>query len=239
MQTYTDNTLLENGLTFGKLRSNVQAIQTTLSQNTYHDSPPPQLIAVTKNQSPLTINALKELQIMDIGENKVQIATKKMQKLDKNFQLHWIGRLQSNKVRSIIDSVCMIHTLDRISLVEEVNRRAGDIGRTIPSLVQINIAGETQKGGLAPEEARTFLQHMHNYPHVKIMGLMSIMPLDASEDALTSLFARMRILFDTLRQEAVDGVEMKTLSMGMSMDYALAARQGATMVRIGTALFKP
>lgn len=221
------------------LAGNVQQILDNLAKNRYENSPPARLIAVTKTVTPDVINLLKPLQILDIGENRAQVAMPKMPQIDPDFRLHWIGRLQTNKVKYIIDSVYMLHTLDRLALAQEVQRRAAECGRVIPALVQVNISGEEQKGGMPPEEVLPFLRQMKDFSNIHIQGLMSIMPAMASEQELTALFRGMKTLFDRLRQEAVQGVEMRELSMGMSGDYAIAAREGATMVRIGTALYRP
>lgn len=221
------------------LAENVQRILEDLNKNRFENSPPARLIAVTKTVEPEVINLLKPLNILDIGENRAQVAIPKLPEIDPDFRLHWIGRLQTNKVKYIINSVCMLHTLDRLPLAQEVQRRAAECNRTIPALVQVNISGEEQKGGMPPEEVLPFLKQMRSFSNIHIEGLMSIMPAMASPEELTRLFRGMRQLFERLRSEAVDGVEMRELSMGMSGDYAIAAREGATMVRIGTALYHP
>lgn len=220
------------------LTRNVQLALDNLNKNHFENSPPARLIAVTKTVAPAVINQLKDLQILDIGENRAQVALPKLPQIAPEFRLHWIGRLQTNKVKGIIDHVCMLHTLDRMELAQEVDRRAGQRGRVLPALVQVNIAGEQQKGGLPPEEVMDFLRQMKSFHQIHIEGLMSIMPLGASEEELTALFRGMRTLFEQVRNEAMEHVEMRELSMGMSNDYVLAARQGATMVRIGTALYR-
>ena len=220
------------------LTRNVQLVLENLNKNRFENSPPARLIAVTKTVAPAVINQLKDLQILDIGENRAQVALPKLPQIAPEFRLHWIGRLQTNKVKGIIDHVCMLHTLDRMELAQEVDRRAGQRGRVLPALVQVNIAGEQQKGGLPPEEVMDFLRQMKSFHQIHIEGLMSIMPLGASEEELTALFRGMRTLFEQVRNEAMEHVEMRELSMGMSNDYVLAARQGATMVRIGTALYR-
>ena len=221
------------------LKANVQRILENLNKNRYENSPPARLIAVTKTVTPDVINLLKPLNILDIGENRAQVVMPKLPEIHPEFRLHWIGRLQTNKVKYIIDSVCMLHTLDRLALAQEVQRRAAECGRVIPALVQVNISGEEQKGGMSPQEVLPFLRQMRDFTNIHIEGLMSIMPAMATEEELTQLFRGMRRLFEQLRLEAVDGVEMRELSMGMSGDYAIAAREGATMVRIGTALYQP
>ena len=228
---------LLTGVEEALLRGNVERIREVLSQNRYQDADPAKLIAVTKTVAPDVINQLKKLDVLDIGENRAQVAMPKLPQIAPEFRLHWIGRLQTNKVKYIINHVCMLHTLDRIELAQEVNRRAGECGRILPCLVQVNIAREAQKGGMPVEEVAAFLRQMKDFSHIHVEGLMSIMPLGASEEELTGLFGGMRRLFEEMRELAVDNVEMRELSMGMSNDFAIAAREGATMVRIGTALY--
>ena len=220
------------------LRANVERVLNTLEENRYQNEPPARLIAVTKTVAPNVINHLKGLGILDIGENRAQVALPKLPEIAPEFRLHWIGRLQTNKVKDIIDVVCMLHSLDRMDLAHEVDRRARQHGRVLPALVQVNIAGEEQKGGMPPEKVEGFLREMRSYPNIHVEGLMAIMPLGASEEELDRLFGNMRALFEQMRDLNIDGVEMRELSMGMSNDYRIAARNGATMVRVGTALYR-
>ena len=117
-------------------------------------------------------------------------------------------------------------------------RRADQRGLALPVLLQVNIADEPQKAGLTVDEVRPFLRRMRDYPSLRLRGLMAIMPLTDDQQALTGWFRGMRALFDQLAQEAISGVDMQELSMGMSHDYPIAAREGATMVRVGTALYR-
>ena len=220
------------------LETNVQRVLDTLEANRYQGQPAAKLIAVTKTVAPAVIDQLKPLGILDIGENRAQVALPKLPQIAPEFRLHWIGRLQTNKVKDIIDHVCMLHSLDRLELAKEVDRRARQHGRVIPALVQVNIAGEEQKGGLEVRELEGFLRQMHEYPNIHVEGLMAIMPLVASEAELDALFTGMRCLFEKMRALNIEGVEMRELSMGMSNDYEIAARNGATMVRVGTALYR-
>ncbi len=220
------------------LRANVAEVRRVLAANRYGDAPPARLVAVTKTVAPAVINRLAALGVEDVGENRAQTALPKLPKIDPKLRLHWIGRLQTNKVKDIMEFVWMLHSLDRLALAEEIERRADRRGLELPALVQVNIAGETQKAGLAEDEVRPFLRRMKDYPDIRIRGLMAIMPLTDDEEQLARYFRRMRTLFDRLRQEAIPGVAMEELSMGMSHDYAIAAREGATMVRVGTALYR-
>jgi pyridoxal phosphate enzyme (YggS family) len=200
---------------------------------------PPRIIAVTKTQPAGEILPLAGLGVTEIGENKVQEIVEKWPDLQEKFRIHCIGRLQTNKVKYIIDKVCLIQSLDRMNLALEIDRRAQMCGRVMPVLVQVSPAGEEQKGGMPPEAVRPFLEEVRRMPGLQVQGLMAVMPNTQDEAYLSSLFGGMRTLFEQLRDEAPQGVLMQELSMGMSGDYLLAARHGATMVRLGSALMGP
>ena len=199
----------------------------------------PKLIAVTKTHPAEAILPLANMGITDIGENRVQELREKLPALEGKFRVHLIGRLQTNKVKYIIDDVCLIQSVDRLELAREINRLAAAHERRVPVLVQVSPAGEPQKGGVAPEDVRALLREMALMEGLQVSGLMAVMPLTDDAVYLERLFRGMRALFEALRQEALDGIRMEELSMGMSGDYALAARCGATMVRVGSAIFGP
>lgn len=200
---------------------------------------PPKIIAVTKTHPAEDIHLLTALGVAEIGENRVQEILEKWPDLQEKFKIHCIGRLQTNKVKYIIDKVCLIQSVDRMNLAEEINRQAIKANRVMPVLIQVSPAGEEQKGGMPPAEVRAFLETVRQMPGLQVKGLMAVMPNTEDKAYLEGLFRDMRTLFDQLRQEAIPGVEMQELSMGMSGDYLLAAKYGATMVRLGSALFGP
>ena len=218
------------------LAARLAEIRGSLAEASEGRYPVPRLIAVTRTHPAQDILPLRNLGVTDIGENRVQELVEKLPALERNFDIHLIGRLQSNKVKYIIEDVCLIHSLDRLSLAQEIDRQAQRVGRVMPVLVQVSPAGEEQKGGMPPEEVLPFLRRVRELPGLQVRGLMAVMPLSTDEAYLSGLFSGMRQLFERLRDEAVDGVRMEELSMGMSGDYRLAARYGATMVRIGSAL---
>ena len=224
---------------FLELKNRVETVQANLANASEGKYSAPKLIAVTKTHPVETILPLAKLGIVDVGENRTQEIVEKRSFLRENFQIHLIGRLQSNKVKYIIDDVCLIHSLDRLSLAEEIDRQAQKHNRVMPVLVQVSPAGEEQKGGMPPENVLSFLREVSRLPGLHVRGLMAVMPNTQDEAYLSGLFADMRTLFERLRDEAVQGVDMEELSMGMSGDYLLAARHGATMVRVGSALFGP
>ncbi len=198
---------------------------------------PPMLLAVTKTQPAERINRLENLGITAIGENRVQDWREKEHEISNKFQLHWIGRLQTNKIKYIIERVCLIHSLDRAELADEIGRCAAKLGRAVPVLVQVNIANEPQKGGMPPEALLPFLQVYGQHPGLSIQGLMAIMPQADDPETIRPLFQQMRKLFEHTKEQMLPGVEMRHLSMGMSADCIVAAQEGATIVRVGSALF--
>jgi hypothetical protein len=220
------------------LEERVALVRETLKRESEAWGRTPRIVAVTKYSTPEEILPLAGLGITDVGENRVQMIRDKLPRLEGKFSMHMIGRLQSNKVKYIINDVCMIHSLDSLSLAQEIDRQAQKNERKMPVLVQVNVAREPQKGGVEEEDLFPFLRGCAALPGLQVLGLMAIMPLGAEREQLLSLFTRMRSLFDQAAQEAIDGIRMEELSMGMSQDYDLAARAGATMVRIGSALFR-
>ncbi len=220
------------------LKERVEHVMATLRRESEPFGRCPRLIAVTKYSPVEDILPLAELGVGDIGENRVQSLRDKLPYLEGKFQIHLIGQLQSNKVKYIIKDVCLIHSLDHASLAQEIDRQAQKAGIRMPVLIQVNIAREPQKGGIGEEELFPCLREWAKLPGLKINGLMTMMPLGAPEDVALKHFTRMRQLLEQCQQEAVAGTEMTELSMGMSQDYGLAAHCGATMVRVGSALFR-
>ncbi len=193
------------------------------------------LLAVTKTVECDTIIKAIECGIKDIGENKPQELSRKYDIIGNNVRWHLIGSLQTNKVKSIIDKVYMIHSLDRISLCEEIQKRAK---KDINCLVQVNITKEETKSGLYKEDVMNFIKCVsRNYPKIKIKGLMTMAPFTNDEDILRRTFRELKALSDTILSENIDSVSMDYLSMGMSNDYEIAIEEGANIVRIGTSIF--
>ena len=226
-------------MTREELEIRVNRIRQELEEAAGGRYPAPRLIAVTKTHSAEEILPLAEAGVTEIGENRVQELTGKLPGLQGRFRVHLIGRLQRNKVKQIIGDVCMIQSVDSEPLAMEIHHRALAAGRQMPVLVEVSPAGEEQKGGVPFEETEAFLKRIAPLEGVEIRGLMAVMPLTDDEDYLDGLFARMRGLFDRLREKDLGGVAVEELSMGMSGDYRLAAKHGATMVRVGSAIFGP
>ena len=197
----------------------------------------PQIVAVSKTVEPSLVNQVRDAGILRIGENRVQEIMEKYPYLDASFQIDLIGRLQSNKVKYIIDKVGMIQSLDRESLAQEIDRRAQQRNLIMPVLIQVNIGNEPQKGGIQADELISFARYASKLPGLDVRGLMAVMPDIEDECKLRPYFIRMRQLYEQLRQEGISGTHIDELSMGMSGDYELAAQEGATIVRIGSVIF--
>ena len=196
-----------------------------------------QICAVTKTQSAETVNLAWEAGLTTIGENRVQELLDKREALNPGFSVQLIGSLQTNKVKYIAGWVDMVQSLDRDALAAELSRRAETSGRRLPVLVQVNIAREPQKGGIHEEELDAFVRRCALLPGIQVRGLMAIMPLTDDPESLRPYFRRMRDWFERLRDAGIEGTALDTLSMGMSGDCIVAAQEGATMVRLGRALF--
>ena len=196
-----------------------------------------EICAVSKTVDPETINLAWEGGIRVLGENRVQELLGKIDALNPGYDIHLIGRLQTNKVKYIVDRVAMIQSVDREDLAREISRRATAAGVEMPVLVQVNIAREAQKAGVDEEGLLPLLKMCGALPGVRVKGLMAIMPIADDPEAVRPYFRRMRGWFDRLRDMDLANVRMETLSMGMSDDALVAAQEGATMVRLGRALF--
>ena len=196
-----------------------------------------EICGVSKTVDPDTINMAWDGGIRILGENRVQELVGKQDRLNPGFEIHLIGRLQTNKVKQAVERVAMIQSLDRDALAVEIDRRAQKAGLVMPVLVQVNIARETQKAGIDEEQLLPFLRRLSEMPGLKVEGLMAIMPIAGDPEDVRPLFRQMRRWFDRLREMDLPGIGMNTLSMGMSDDCVVAAEEGATMVRLGRALF--
>ena len=196
-----------------------------------------EICGVSKTVDPDTINLAWEGGIRTLGENRVQELLGKIDALNPEYRIHLIGQLQTNKVKPVIGRVAMIQSVDREALAREISRRAASAGVEMPVLVQVNIAREPQKAGVDEEALLPLLELCGQLPGVKVDGLMAIMPIADDPEDVRPYFRRMRGWFDRLRDMDLPGVSMNTLSMGMSDDAIVAAQEGATMVRLGRALF--
>jgi PLP dependent protein len=197
------------------------------------------LVAVSKTFTGDAVEAAVAAGITDLAENRVQEFVEKADRFPSrhaggSVTWHMIGHLQRNKCRDVVARADLFHALDSLRLARELDRRAGEAGRVLPCLVQVNVSGEESKFGFAPSELRAFVREIAAYQHLAVRGLMTLAaPVDDPEDVRPQ-FRLLRSLRDDLR-ETVDGLDL--LSMGMSGDYEVAIEEGATHVRIGSAIF--
>lgn len=191
------------------------------------------VIAVTKYVSIERAKEALEAGVTHLGENREEGIIAKWEALEDKPTWHFIGSLQSRKVKSIIDKVDFIHSLDRLSLAKEINKRTS---RVMKCFVQIKTSEEESKHGLDPSEVVPFIQQLKAYPNIEVVGLMTMAPLTNNEDVLRSCFKKVKQLQKEVQQLGLDYAPCEELSMGMSNDFAIAIEEGATMVRIGTAL---
>jgi len=194
------------------------------------------LVAVSKT---MPVEAVKEAIVAGVtmlGENRVQEAREKIAALPGAAQWHLIGHLQTNKAKVAAGLFDRIHSLDSIRLADELDRHAEEAGRRLRCLVQVNVGGEVQKNGASEEEVRPLLAAAGRLPHIVIEGLMTIPPFLPDPEAVRPYFRRLRTLRDKL---AAEGFSLPDLSMGMTQDFEVAIEEGATLVRIGTAIFGP
>ncbi len=194
------------------------------------------LVAVSKTKPNSDIEALYTAGQRDFGENYVQELVDKQASLPEDIRWHFIGHLQSNKVKYIASFVHLIHGIDSIKLLQEVNKQAIKANRVIDCLLQMHIAQEETKFGLDEEELNNILDQLHAFPHVRVRGLMGMASFTENQEQVKMEFSLLKHYFDTAKARLASP-EFDTLSMGMSGDYTLAIEQGSTLVRIGSLLF--
>ena len=196
------------------------------------------LIAVTKTVDIDAINEAIESGITDVGENKPQELARKYDVIGDKVRWHQIGSLQTNKVKYIIDKVYMIHSIDRLSLCEEIQKRAEKINKTINCLIQVNISEEESKQGISKDEAIDFIKTIsEKYKNIKVKGLMTMAPYTEDESIIRDTFKGLKDLSEEISRENIENVYMDELSMGMSNDFNIAVEEGSTLVRVGTSIF--
>ena len=195
------------------------------------------IVAVTKNHSTAVIKTAVAAGIHEIGESKVQEAEPKINEVGPIARFHMVGHLQTNKAKKAVELFDVIQSVDSSNLAREINRQAGLIDRTIECYLEVNCSGESQKFGVAPDDCLELVREVQALENIRLTGLMTIGPFVDDEEAIRRSFRLCRRLFD--RAKEVAGDDFDTLSMGMSDDFPLAIAEGATIIRIGTALFGP
>lgn len=200
---------------------------------------PVTIVAVTKGFGTDAIRAARDAGLADIGENRVQEALQKQEELgagsqEPGIRWHLIGHLQRNKAKLVPGRFELVHSLDSLELATELNRR---LQAPMRVLLQVNVAGESQKSGCAPDEAPALARQVAAFQHLRLEGLMTMAPFTDDVDVQRRAFRGLRVLRDRIKEEV--GIWLPTLSMGMSGDYATAVAEGATVIRLGTVLFGP
>lgn len=195
------------------------------------------LIAVSKTKPVSMMEEAIGAGIVDFGENKVQEIVDKYEVLPRNLNWHMIGHLQRNKVKYIVDKVCMIHSVDSLKLAETISELAAKKNVEVPVLIEVNMAGEDSKFGVTPEAAPALVEAAAKLPGIRISGLMTIAPFVENPEDNRIHFRNLRKLSVDITGKNIDNVSMSALSMGMTGDYEVAIEEGATMVRVGTGIF--
>ena len=208
------------------------------SQRTGRDPKEVELVLVTKEVDPGRIKLAYDLGVRDFGENKVQDLMAKQNKLPKDVRWHFIGSLQTNKVKLLIGQVALIHSCDRVDLAREIEKQAAKQNRTVDILIQVNTSGEETKHGFDPKSVKQAISQIMTLEHLKVCGLMTIGPNTQDQEKTRESFHTLRNLKDRLQQE-FPNCDWCYLSMGMSSDFELAIEEGANLLRIGSAVFGP
>ena len=195
-----------------------------------------QLMAVTKTVDPALVNVAVECGVRLLGENRVQEYESKKAQYDPRAQVQFIGQLQTNKVKYLIPEISMIQSVDSLHLANEVERIAARADKVQDILLEVNIGGEAAKSGFAPQEVENAAAQAKEMGHVRVRGLMTIPPADATREENVVYFQKVQALYVDINRKMYDN-ELEYLSMGMSGDFADAIRAGANMVRVGTAIF--
>ncbi len=239
-----------------KLSENYKRVRERIAQSCQRAGRRPEdirLVAVTKMVESDVIRMAVEMGMEDLGESRVQELVKRAGMLNEHLtrrrkldpdsapaepRWHMIGHLQRNKVRPLLPWAHTIHSLDSLRLAEDISAEAARIGRTYPVLIEVNVAGEKSKFGIAVGAVPHLAEHIIELPGIRVVGLMTMAPLDDDPEASRPHFARLREVFEDMKSERVVGPEFRELSMGMSGDFEVAIEEGATMIRVGRALFE-
>lgn len=197
------------------------------------------LVAVSKTVGPERVRQAIEAGVKILGENYVQEAQKKIEALGRDVSWHFIGHLQTNKAKLAARLFDLIHSVDRVNLAQELDRQAKLQGKVLPVLLQVNISGETTKFGAQEKEILILAEKLSEMEGIEIKGLMAMPPFFEDPEASRPYFVELRKLGERLGQQKIPRISMEELSMGMSNDFEVAIEEGATLVRVGTAIFGP
>jgi PLP dependent protein len=195
------------------------------------------LLAVTKTVAPSVIEQAIKAGLTAFGENYVQEAREKIAVIGQRVQWHMIGHLQTNKAKYVVNLFDYIHSVDRLELAEEINKRARLIGRKINILIEINVSGEETKSGISAVKSIDLIKEVSGLKNVSVRGLMTMAPYSDNPENSRPYFSELKNLRDKITSEGIAGIQMEELSMGMTDDFEIAIEEGAIIVRIGRAIF--
>ena len=195
------------------------------------------LISVSKTKPVEMLQEAYDAGSRDFGENKPQEIREKYPQLPTDIRWHMIGHLQRNKIKYIIDKVCMIHSVDSIRLAEAIEEEAKKHGIVMPVLIEVNVAEEESKFGVHLDEVESLVRQISELSNIQVQGLMTIAPFTENAEDNRIYFRKLRNLYVDIKDKNIDNVNMCNLSMGMTGDYEVAVEEGATMVRVGTGIF--
>jgi len=224
------------------IKENIEIIRNNIAEavlRTGRNTAAVRLMAVTKTVDDERIFEAIETGVDIIGENYIQEAKRKIEKMGKQMEWHMIGHLQTNKAKYAVRFVDMIHSVDRLRLAAEINRKAEAAGRIMKILIEVNLSGEDTKSGVGKEDVMDLVRDVAPLKHVSIQGLMTMPPWSDDPEDSRPYFRELRLLRDRIAKVGIEGVVMKELSMGMTDDYIVAVEEGATIVRMGRAIFGP
>ncbi|MFV9509972.1 YggS family pyridoxal phosphate-dependent enzyme [Tepidibacillus sp. LV47] len=223
------------------LKENIQQVKQRIKkacEKSKREENEVKMIAVTKYVGIEQTREVLDLGIEHIGENRVQYALPKYEALSSMGVWHFIGHLQTNKVKQVVGKFDYIHSLDRLSLAEAIHKRANQLQTKVKCFIQVNISGEESKGGVNPDELIEFCKAIRQYDTIQVVGLMTMAPYTANQELIRSVFRSLREWRDQINQQKIFHEPIKELSMGMSNDFEIAIEEGATFIRLGSVLFK-
>ncbi len=223
------------------IRTNLLSVQDRIAaacQASGREASSVKLIAVVKYAELAWVRDLLEIGVRDLGESRPQQLLQRAEQFDDSVSWHQIGHLQRNKIRKVLPLTSLIHTIDSVKLLQAVDRVAAELSLTVPVLLQINVSGEPSKGGLSPAELPVVWETATVCTHVELQGLMTMAPGTRDLEEARETFAALRRLRDDAEQQLRGRLSLPELSMGMSGDFEIAIKEGATMVRIGSGLFE-
>ena len=214
------------------IKESIKEIKKEISRNI-------RLVAATKTRTIEEIKQAIEAGITDIGENYIQEAKEKYSKLKGNIRFHFIGHLQTNKVKKAVELFDMIQTVDSLNIAKEIDKRCKDISKIMPILVEVNSGKEENKDGCMPESVESLIKEISKLKNLKIKGLMTMAPFFDNPEKDRPFFRLTKRLFDKIKELNIPSVDMEILSMGMTDTYKIAIEEGSNMIRIGTKIFGP